>query len=87
MSYWNWFIESEMWKVYEIIISVHTQYRSQNQNWSYQKCVLKARYRYNNMTIDIKDFCFKCQVWEIRISKYNKKLLNILKFIIWIKRN
>ena len=34
--------------------------------------MLKAGYRWDNMLKDIRDFYFKCQVYEIRTSKSRK---------------
>ena len=37
--------------------------------------ILRARYRWDNMLIDIRDFYFKWQVWEIRTSKPRKNAI------------
>ena len=64
-----------MWQAQEVIYNAHTKHGSHLKvNPTFNE-ILKAGYRWDNMIVDIRDFYFKCQVWEVRTSKPRKNLI------------
>ena len=64
-----------MWQAKEVIYNAHTKHGSHlKANPTFNE-ILKACYRWDNMIVDIRDFYFKCQVWEVRTSKPRKNLI------------
>ena len=69
----DWYILPEVWQAKEIIYDAHIKHGSHLKVEPTYNEILRAGYRWDNMLIDIRDFYFKWQVWEIRTSKPRKK--------------
>ena len=59
----------------EIIYDAHIKHGSYLKVEPTYNEILRAGYRWDNMLIDIRDFYFKWQVWEIRTSKPRKNAI------------
>ena len=71
----DWYILPEVWQAKEIIYDAHVKYGSHLKVKPTYNEILRAGYRWDNMLIDIRDFYFKWQVWEIRTSKPRKNII------------
>ena len=71
----HWYILSEVWQAKEIIYYAHINHGSHLKVEPTYNEILRAGYRWDNMLIDIRDFYFKWQVWEIRTSKPRKNAI------------
>ena len=71
----EWLIIPEVWQAQEVIYNAHTKHGSHLKVDPTFNEILKAGYRWDNMIVDIRDFYFKCQVWEVRTSKPRKNLI------------
>ena len=68
----DWYILPEVWQAKEIIYDAHIKHGPHLKVEPTYNEILRAGYRWDNMLIDIRDFYFKWQVWEIRTSNQEK---------------
>ena len=75
----DWYIIPKVWEAQEVIYNAYTKHGSHLKIDATYKEVLKSGFKWENIQWDIRDFYFKCQIWEARISKPRKK--DIVKHI------
>ena len=73
----EWLIVSLEWQIPIILYNSHTMSGSHLRIQLIQTAIIDEGYKWNSMHLDVRDFYYKWQIWQVTTWKYVREMSNI----------